>query len=513
MSSYDTDVKGRMKEAEVTVKSEQLSSFGAAINDIKLGRRSHKELDVIIDTVEKWLRDCCLNTFDRLMAYHVLGHAYCAQKYIQIAPSEALYNNPIVLKEVYCYRITLNIVDEIKRKKLWMLYQTAVGCAYQAQVHLGNVYDHLGRHLDAQYSYLLAAQMMPSDYMWKFNVGFSLGGMFGYYENRVKPFVVEQAKALLKPYLDKPETTSSAKQMWEKISPLKTWPLSDDREYEYTDTEEDRYAQWVNDHFLRLNAYNDVHPHSLLSQDDSLYFESLFYEKERFDESQRLMALLNEIKQEYVSARYMLYSYFVNSGTIHFSDSNVKIADVYDQCNYSYNIELAKAAFRALYSLLDKIAFALNEYLGLGIKGKDVSFSTFWYSERKTRTLRQEILDYSMVISLAGLLFIRNDIYGGEESYLQADETKLLQKVRNAMEHRAIQIVDQGVFEDKGSVLFISREEFEKVSMNLIRTVRQAIFCFVNAVSHISYDQAEEAKKHGVVMEQFFDEVEDSEKV
>lgn len=49
--------------------------------------------------------------------------------------------------------------------------------------------------------------------------------------------------------------------------------------------------------------------------------------------------------------------------------------------------------------------------------------------------------------------------------------------------------------------------------MNLIRTVRQAIFCFVNAVSHISYNQAEEAKKHGVVMEQFFDEVKDEDKV
>lgn len=55
--------------------------------------------------------------------------------------------------------------------------------------------------------------------------------------------------------------------------------------------------------------------------------------------------------------------------------------------------------------------------------------------------------------------------------------------------------------------------EFEKVSMNLVRTVRQAIFCFVNAVSHISYDQAEEAKKHGIVMEQFFDEVKDEDKV
>lgn len=507
------DVREQLKESEVTEKSESLSQFGSIIDEIKTGRRQVNEVEVIVETVEGWLKTDQLNTFDRLMSYYILGQAYNTKKCLTQDPVQAMFNNSLVLKEIFCYRKTLNIAEEIKERGIWVLNKTVLGCAYQANVHLGNVYDHLGRHQDAQYYYLLAAQMIPSDYMWKFNVGFSLGGMFGYYENRVKPFVVEQAKELLEPFLDMSETTSSAKQMWEKISPLKTLPISDDKEYEYADTDEDRYAQWVNDHFLRLNAYNDVHPYSLLSQDDSLYFESLFYMKERFEESKRLMALLNEVKQEYVSARYMLYSYFVNSGKIHFSDSNVKIADVYDLCNYSYNIELAKAAFRALYSLLDKIAFALNDFLGLGIKGKDVSFNTFWYSERKTRTLRREILNYSTVISLAGLLFIRNDIYGGDETYLQAEETKLLQKVRNAMEHRAIQIVDQGIFEDKGSVLFISRGEFEKVSMNLVRTVRQAIFCFVNAVSHISYDQAEEAKKHGIVMEQFFDEVKDEDKV
>lgn len=503
----------QLKESVVTKTSKKLELFGFVIDEVKCGRKSIGEIDSIVRTVEGWLHDSQLNTFDRMMSYYVLGQAYNTKKCLTLSPSQAMFNQPLALKEIFCYRKILNIAEEIREKGICVLYNTAIGCVYQAYVHMGNVYDHLGRHQDAQYSYLLAAHMMPSDYMWKFNVGFSLGGMFGYYENRVKPFVVEQAKELLKPYLDRPETTFSAKQMWEKISPLKTLPLSEDKEYDYADTDEDKYAQWVNDHFLRLNAYNDVHSYSLLSQDDSLYFESLYYKRERFEDSQRLMALLNEIKQEYVSARYMLFSYFVNSGTIHFSDSNVKIADVYDLCNYSYNIELAKAAFRALYSLLDKIAFALNDYLELGVKGKDVSFSTFWYGERKKRTLRTEILNHSTVISLAGLLFIRNDIYGGDEAYLQAEETKLLQKVRNAMEHRAIQIVDQGIFEDRESVLFISRKEFEKVSMNLIRTVRQAIFCFVNAVSHISYDQAKEAKKHGIVMQQFFDEVKDEDKV
>ena len=225
------------------------------------------------------------------------------------------------------------------------------------------------------------------------------------------------------------------------------------------------------------------------------------------------MTMLNEIKQEYVTARYMLYSYFRESGKSHFSDKHVRIADVLQYANFSYNVELAKSAFRALYSLLDKIAFALNDYLELGMKGKDVDFKNFWYADRKTRNIRSEILNHSTIISLAGLLFIRNDVYGGNESYLQADETKNLQKVRNAMEHRVIQIVDDGILEDKNAMLIISRSDFEEVAMNLIGTVRQAIFCFVNTVKHIEYDKITEAKTKGVLMSQFVDDISDEEKV
>lgn len=81
------------------------------------------------------------------------------------------------------------------------------------------------------------------------------------------------------------------------------------------------------------------------------------------------------------------------------------------------------------------------------------------------------------------------------------------------MEHRAIQIVDDGFMEDKDAVLIISRGDFEKVAMNLITTVRQAIFCFVNAVKHIEYDKITEARKQGIVMEEYVNDVLDEEKV
>ena len=150
--------------------------------------------------------------------------------------------------------------------------------------------------------------------------------------------------------------------------------------------EEEVYNKWVNENYLRLNAYNEINSYSEMAQDDSLYFDSIFSAKDNTEKSYRLMTMLNEIKQEYVTARFMLYSYFRESGKSHFSDKHVRIADVLQYANYSYNVELAKSAFRALYSLLDKIAFALNDHLELGMRGKDVEFKSFWYSDRKTRT-------------------------------------------------------------------------------------------------------------------------------
>ena len=507
------ELREQRKESEVTKTSEELRSFGLMIDEVKYGRKSICEIDSIVNTVEGWLRDSHLNTFDRLMSYYVLSQAYNAKKCLTHDPSQAMFNHPLVLKEIFCYRMTLRIAEEVKAKGILMLYNTVLGCEYQAHVHLGSVYDHLGRHQDALHSYAKAGKLMPNDYMWKFNLGFSYGGMFGYYEERVQPYIVAQAKDLLRPYLKKLETSKSAIEMFKRISGLKTPVNLKDTNHEYGNSEEEEYNRWVNENYLRLNAYNEVNPYSEEAQDDSLYFDSIFSTKDNTEKCYRLMTMLNEIKQEYVTARFMLYSYFRESGKSHFSDKHVRIADVLQYANYSYNVELAKSAFRALYSLLDKIAFALNDYLELGMKGKDVDFKSFWYFDRKTRNIRPEILNHSTIISLAGLLFIRNDVYGGSDSYLQADETKNLKMVRNAMEHRVIQIVDGGILEDRDAMLIISRGDFERVAMNLIGTVRQAIFCFVNTVKHIEFDKITEAKKKGFVISQFVDDISDEEKI
>lgn len=485
------------KESQITEKNYKLYDFSVVIESVKSEVLPLDSLNPIIEVISGWLKEGSLNLYDKMMSYFILGHCYNTKRFLTLDPGKANYNDSLVWREFFCYRTTLSLASEVEKRKLIALYPTAINTKYQALVHLGGVYDHFGRFQEAQNLWYQAGHLRNDDYMWQFNIAFSLGSTHGYYERIAEPFVLAHAKSLLKQYVNKPETTRSATTLYEKIKDIKTPDISDDKEVEYENTEEGFYNRWVNDHWLRLNSYNDINPHSTIAQDDSLYFNGVFSPKQDSDFGYRVFSLLNEIKQEYVSARYMLYRYFTDSGSTHFSDKGVWLSDNADFSNYSYHIEVAKSSFRALYSLLDKIAYALNEYLGLGLTGNSVSFKDIWYSDKKRRTLRSDITALDTVYSLAGLLFIRNDIYGGNEYYLQDKNTIRLNAVRNAMEHRGILFTDDGTYDDSNVTLKISRVEFEETAMTLIYTVRQAIFCFVNVVNHIEYDKKQLINKTG----------------
>ena len=508
------ELKEQLKESEVTKTSVELQKQGSVVDEVLAGTKEADCLNPLVSNLNKMLEEEDINLFDRMLANYLLGHAYNAIVVKTCSPEDAQYNNPLVWKEVYCYRMALRYVDYILCKEYVVLYNSALHYKYDALIQLGNTYSHMGRFQDGIESYKAAALMMPHDNKWCLAFGYTLFNTHSYYDRNVEGFVVSLTKDLLKSCLKDKMTGPSANAVYNTIKEWKSPSLDKDKLIEYESSEEGEYNRWVNKNILRLNAYNDINSMSALSQEDSLYFDGIYTPKEEPESWKRLFKMLNEIKQEYVSARYMLYYYFTHSGGTHISDKNVRLADIYDQSNYSFHLELAKSSFRSLYSILDKIAFALNDYLCLGVKPERVFFNKIWFEGDKSFKVKRGISKYKSVYGLAGLLFIRNDIFGGDKDYLQAEETKLLNKVRNAMEHRAIIIVDDGVIDDDGAVLVISRSDFEDVSINLIKTVRQAIFCFVNSVNVIEHDKKTSIKeKGGLIMPQEVGCVRDEEKV
>ena len=63
--------------------------------------------------------------------------------------------------------------------------------------------------------------------------------------------------------------------------------------------------------------------------------------------------------------------------SVHYADENVVSYWCLEYVQYSIRVEGLKAAFKTLYSLLDKVGMFINEYYSLKIKTRQVNFIQF----------------------------------------------------------------------------------------------------------------------------------------
>ena len=90
-----------------------------------------------------------------------------------------------------------------------------------------------------------------------------------------------------------------------------------------------------------------------------------------------IFGFFNQMKQEFASARYLYYEGIHAEGT-HFSDTDVLLYNTLDYPAYGLATEKIRLAYRAAYSLFDKIAYFINDHFALGIKPERVSFGSLW---------------------------------------------------------------------------------------------------------------------------------------
>ncbi|MEI9803514.1 MAG: LA2681 family HEPN domain-containing protein [Pseudolabrys sp.] len=150
------------------------------------------------------------------------------------------------------------------------------------------------------------------------------------------------------------------RQRKEEIEALITIPKGKEppklHEHSIGDTDEERrYRQWVLYEKLFLTPLNDLGYHSIAAC-DTFTLPSFVT---AINEPPTWIGFFNQMKQEYVSARWMLYEGMQVSAP-HFSDKNVTLYNTLDYPSYSLAVERTKSAFRTAYSLFDKIGFFLK---------------------------------------------------------------------------------------------------------------------------------------------------------
>jgi hypothetical protein len=221
--------------------------------------------------------------------------------------------------------------------------------------------------------------------------------------------------------------------------------------------------------------------------------------------------LINQLKQEFASARFLFYD-GVHSQGVHFSDRNNLLYNTLDSPSYCLSTEKVKASLRMAYSLLDKIAWFIDEYFVSGVaqsnaatpgeshKRKRVYFWSVWYEKNaeKSEALKA-LLRNRKNWPLRGLYWLRNDFYQQENKLYLPPDTALMNEIRNQIEHNFF-VVANSAFVGSSTLEStreasreypITTDELNTTALRMLKTARASIIYLLLAIS------SEERRKKG----------------
>ncbi|SPE27664.1 conserved hypothetical protein [Candidatus Sulfotelmatobacter sp. SbA7] len=235
--------------------------------------------------------------------------------------------------------------------------------------------------------------------------------------------------------------------------------------------EEREYRRWCRENCLYLNLLNDLGPYPVaewdtialpvhMVPDDAPYiFDSFF----------------DQMKQEYVSARWLLYE-GLTAKIPHFSDRDVFLAAIEPRPALCLAIEKAKTAYRTFYSLFDKVAFFMNEYMALGINESDVSFGRLW-REHKDKPIRPQF-DLTGNWGFCALYWLAKDFFEKENDEVAEPQARSLKDIRNQIEHKYLRVTatEPPSAPAVGDLAWmVSRRQFGDKAIHLMKCARSAL--------------------------------------
>ena len=154
---------------------------------------------------------------------------------------------------------------------------------------------------------------------------------------------------------------------------------------------------------------------------------------------------------------------------------------------HSHSDYCVRTAFRTLYSVLDRIAFFINEYFMLGIKVDKVSFRSIWNEQNGTPSALLELCKNNDMLN--SIYWLSKDIY--EKNYRRTTKpsSKEFDTLRNRMEHRyAVSTLEEVSISDDFTYR-ISTVDLYRKTLALMKLVREVII-YLSFALHI-----EESKK------------------
>lgn len=136
---------------------------------------------------------------------------------------------------------------------------------------------------------------------------------------------------------------------------------------------------------------------------------------------------INEIKESYITGRYILWQSQQRTSTLAGISKQTLFVNNLDYTMHNIYTGLLKSAYKEAFSSLDKIANTISYYLNLGHHEQKVDYRNVWYTDMKpSKGFHPNVLAQNY--RLFGLFSVLQDL-GGSPS-----------EVRNSLEHRYFKV-------------------------------------------------------------------------
>ncbi|MGL6184787.1 MAG: LA2681 family HEPN domain-containing protein [Clostridium chrysemydis] len=203
----------------------------------------------------------------------------------------------------------------------------------------------------------------------------------------------------------------------------------------------------------------------------------------------KLSSFLNEIKQNYVAARFLIIQSQYKDDDLSFVDNRLSMVNTLNYIENNIYIQLLKFAYKNMFDILDKIAIFINEYLSLGKSEKHIDFNRIWASKNNKNKINELILK-SNNINLNALFSLSVDLKNGELKYLN--------DIRNALTHRFLNIK---LFKNE-DLEELDEEELLSYTIQISQIVRSAIIYLLAFVDDVESIKSKNSK--GVIEIPYF---------